>query len=166
MVASVEEEAFKYFINLKGDTDPTDPLGKKQAGFDPLAFLKKYGARPMAYDLPEVRHPILLWMAAWMKFTQQWAMQWTANASFTFLPEIFPGGLVGFGDRISMYVEDVTHSFSRDGGFSTTASLSAPASIDGSFDWMPRTGPDVVGFSDAIALERTKVDFSGSLGNT
>lgn len=136
-VASVEESAFKYFINVS----PDDPRTPKDDKFDPIQFIRKFGARPFPYDLPDVQHPVLVWMAGWMKFSELWAKQFTASGSFTFMPELLPGGLVAFGDRITMYVEEVTHNFDRSSGFTTSASLIAPAALDDSFSWLPDFGP-------------------------
>ena len=136
MVASVEEAAFDYFVNV----NPKKKEGegpRKDAKFDVNGFLRRFGARPMPKEIPEIRHPILLWLYAWMVFTEQWAKQFSATGSFTFMPELFPGGIVAFGDRITMFIEEVTHTFDMTGGFSTTANLSAPAALDDSFDWMP-----------------------------
>jgi CHAP domain-containing protein/lysozyme-like protein len=132
-VASVEEEAFHYFVNVDSD----GRFKKKDNSFDANAFLRRFGARPMPIEAPQIRHRLLLWMYAWMKFTEQWSKQFSATGSFTFMPELFPGGLVAFGDRITMFIEEVTHSFDMDSGFSTTCSLSSPAALDKSFDWMP-----------------------------
>lgn len=137
MIASVQEEAFDMFINVNPSDTRKPRAGKK---FSPNAFLERYGARPLPLPLPNVNHPMLLWMAAWTKFTEQWAKQFPASGEFTFMPELFPGGLVAFGNRISMFVEEVTHTFDREGGFSTSASLSAPAAINKKFDQMALAG--------------------------
>lgn len=136
-IASVEEPAFKTFVNVPID----DPRTNKNEGLDIQAFMTRYGARPFQLDLSDIRNPILVWMAAWMKFSELWSKQFTTNATFTFLPELLPGGLVAFGDRISMFVEDVTHNFDRTAGFSTSATLTSPASIDEQrFPWLPQSG--------------------------
>lgn len=136
-IASIEDtETFRAFVNVPID----DPRTNVNEGLDVSAFMKRYGARPYQYDLPDVRNPVLVWMATWMKFAQLWSQQFTANATFTFLPEVIPGGLVAFGDRISMFVEEVTHSFDRTSGFSTSATLSSPAAIDDKrFPWLPES---------------------------
>lgn len=126
-IASVEEPAFSAFINVV----PQDPFSgsfDSNSSFDTLNFLRKYGARPYKNDLDTVRNPILAWMAGWMKFSELWAQTFTASGTFTFLPELFPGGLVGFGNRFTMFVEEVTHSFDRSTGFTTEAELSSLSS--------------------------------------
>lgn len=112
MVASVEEEAFKFFIHPPKD-------------FSPIDFLARYGARPYPNDIMNVNNPLLLWMSGWMKFMELWSKRFTATASFTFMPELFPGGRVSLGDRVEMFIESTTHTFDLAGGFSTSAELSS-----------------------------------------
>lgn len=135
MVASVEDTAFKYFINV-------------DKSFDPLAFLARHGAKPYVNDITNINHPLLLWMNGWMKFSEMWANRFSSTATFTFMPELFPGGLVSFGGRVQMFLESVSHSFDMAGGFSTTAELSALSAIDtDTFKELPNAGsfdPDVI----------------------
>ena len=117
-VASVENiAAFSQLVNI----DKTK--------FDVPKFLGRYGARPLSVDRPEIKNPLLLYMYAWRTFLDQWAKQFYCDAQFSFLPELFPGGIVEIaGHDLVMYVNEVTHSFDRSGGFSTDASLIAPSS--------------------------------------
>jgi hypothetical protein len=119
MVASIEDDALKFFVQV-----PTD--------FDPIKFLARYGARPINNDIQNINNPLLLWMNGWMKFLELWSQRFTANASFTFMPELLPGGLVAFGNRVQMFVESVTHNFDMSSGFTTTAELSSLAALSGS----------------------------------
>jgi hypothetical protein len=127
MVASVESEAFSYFINI----DEADPQKARSntSSFDAYAFLRRYGARPLPKDFDDIQHPVLLWLVAWREFTLQWAKRYSAQCETTFLPELFPGTVIELGGLggITMYVENVTHTFSRSGGFQTSASLISPA---------------------------------------
>lgn len=134
-VASVQEEAFTSFINV----NTADPLyGAQQGqGFDSVSFLQKYGARPYIYDMPQTPDVVLRWMGAWSEFMRLWATTYQANATFTFMPEILPGGLVAFGDRVQMFVQSVTHTFDFSGGFSTQADLICPTALDSSFEGLP-----------------------------
>lgn len=128
-VASIEANAFKIFVNV-------------DSAFNPYDFLSHYGARPLPKDYPEIGHPVLLWLATWMDFVQQWAKTWRAECSTTFLPELFPGTVVEIGQAggVTMFVEQVTHSFSREGGFQTDASLVGLASKTDQ-PGMVRSGP-------------------------
>jgi len=116
MIASVEDKGFRYFVHGNDERVPQ---------LDPVDFLARYGARPYVNDLPNINNPLLLWMHGWMKFLEFWSKRYTASATFTFMPELFPGGLVSFGNRIQMFLESVTHSFDIAGGFTTTAELSS-----------------------------------------
>jgi len=75
-------------------------------------------------------------MYGWMTFLDKWAKQFYCTAEFTFLPELFPGSIVDFPPPhdLTMYVEEVTHSFDRAGGFTTTASLTSPAASKNGFN--------------------------------
>lgn len=119
-VASVEETTtFQSLINVSQD-------------FDANQFLKRYGARPWQENRPELKHSFLQFMYGWMVFLEKWAKQFYCEASFTFLPELFPGTLVEFASKdLIMYVQEVTHSFDRTAGFTTTASLIAPSTRGG-----------------------------------
>jgi hypothetical protein len=61
-----------------------------------------------------------------------WANQFQSTLSFTFMPEIYPGGKISFPSHgIQMYVQSVTHSWDYTEGFTTDAVLTAPSRIDG-----------------------------------
>lgn len=139
MVASVEEDAFKYFIHPPKD-------------FSPIDFLARYGARPYPNDVMNVNNPLLLWMNGWMKFMELWSSRFTASASFTFMPELFPGGRVSLGNRVEMFVESVSHTFDLAGGFSTTSELSSIVDQTGTIDDL--TDPSQ-GFGPQVQQELT-----------
>ena len=53
---------------------------------------------------------------------------------FTFMPELFPGGKVGFPNHgLVMYIESVTHEWDLNTGFDTHAQLTAPSKAKGSW---------------------------------
>ena len=120
-VASVESADFRELVGV----------GKT---FNAFNFLKRYGARPWQEDRPELKNSFMQFMYGWMTFLDKWAKQFYCDASFTFLPELFPGGIVDFPPphNLKMYVEEVTHTFDREAGFSTTASLTSPSHYGGS----------------------------------
>lgn len=80
-----------------------------------------------------VRSPIFEMLLAYQQFMFAWSNQFKTPFTFTFMPELFPGGKVGFPDHgIQMYINDVSHSWDfAEGGFTTTAQLSAPSLLDG-----------------------------------
>ena len=95
------------------------------------AFLKKYGARPYYEEAPMVRSAFYEAFLAYQKFCLLWSQQFATSFSLTFMPEIFPGGIVRFPDHnLQMFVEEVTHSFDYESGFNTDVVFSSPASTD------------------------------------
>lgn len=97
-----------------------------------IAFLKRYGARPLVEEMPMVHSPYFEMFLAYQRFLLAWSKQFSTPFSFTFMPELYPGGKVGFPDHgLQMYIEDVTHSFDYTSGFSTQATLSAPSVYNG-----------------------------------
>jgi hypothetical protein len=96
-----------------------------------VKFLQKYGARPHVEEAPLVRSRFYEAFLAWSTFNLLWSRQFLTEFQFTFMPEIFPGGIVGFTNHgLQCYVDQVTHTFDYEQGFTTTAALSAPASLN------------------------------------
>jgi hypothetical protein len=106
--------------------DSTRPsLASKDAAIN---FLKKYGARPHVEEVAAIRSPIYETFLAYQRFCLLWAAQFKTTFEFTFMPELYPGGLIELeGHGIQCYVDQVIHSGSYESGFTTTATLSAPA---------------------------------------
>lgn len=98
-----------------------------------VKFIKRYGARPLVQNYPMVRSPIYEMLLAYQQFMFAWSNQFKTPFTFTFMPELFPGGKVGFPNHgVQMYINSVTHEWSYgEGGFTTTAELSAPSLLDG-----------------------------------
>lgn len=119
-VTSVETlGAFPELVNARKD-------------FDFTKFLEKFGARPLNEEVVEIKNSFMQFMYGWMTFLEQWAKLFEANPTFTFMPELIPGGLVQFASRdLTMYVNEVTHNFNRQTGFTTTANLIAPSTSQG-----------------------------------
>ncbi len=93
-----------------------------------VAFLDRYGARPFVEDMPFIRSPYYEMFLAYQKFLLAWSRQFATPFSFTFMPELFPGGKVGFpAHGLQMYIEEVVHSFDYESGFTSTATLSSPS---------------------------------------
>lgn len=106
---------------------------RKTVVSDPAAcmrFLQKYGARPHLEESPFVRSRFYEAFLAWQIFDLMWSRQFITDFTFTFMPEIYPGGLISFPDHgVQCYVDQVSHEFDYESGFTTTASLSAPATL-------------------------------------
>jgi len=96
------------------------------------AVLQKYGVRPLQLEFSSLGDNKLEFLVACQLFMQKWAEQYETTASFTFMPELFPGMRVALGNTgIAVYVSDVTHNFDWEEGFSTTAKIMAPSSTNG-----------------------------------
>lgn len=97
-----------------------------------VQFLKRYGARPLVLDFPMIRSPLYEMLMAYQQFMMAWSRQFITPFTFTFMPELFPGGKVGFPNHgLQMYIESVQHSWDLETGFTTTAQLSAPSLLEG-----------------------------------
>jgi len=123
-VATVENETL--FQRLKrvvpGKTD----------GLNGMAILQKYGVRPLQLDFNMLASHKLEFLVACQLFMQKWAEQYETSTSFTFMPELFPGMRVALANTgIAVYVSEVTHSFDWEQGFSTSAKIMAPSSVNG-----------------------------------
>lgn len=114
---------------IKVDSSKYPTLAEKSKA---IAFLQKYGARPSYEDQITVRAPIYESFLAYQKFCLKWAEQFQTNFEFTFMPELFPGGIVAFPEHgLQCYVASVTHNCSYENGFTTTAELMAPSAYRG-----------------------------------
>jgi hypothetical protein len=127
----------------KTPKDGAGPLDKENdAGMDKLlqaddaiAFLERYGARPKREDIPAIKHPYYEMFLAYQRFMQAWARQFSTPFTFTFMPELYPGGKVGFPDHgLQMYIDEVTHIFDYTSGFMTQANLSSPSAYGNAED--------------------------------
>lgn len=100
-----------------------------------ISFLEKYGARPYAETNLTLRHPIIEFFYAYNTFITKWAEQFISRVEFTFMPELFPGMIIEIPNyeqqshSFSFYVQEVVHTFSYTGGFSTSAILIAPGEV-------------------------------------
>jgi len=100
---------------------------------DAIQFLKKYGARPVYKGEPYVRAPIYEAFLAYQKFCLLWAQQFQTEFELTFMPELYPGGIVSFPEHgIQCFVEAVSHNCDYQNGFTTNVVLIAPSAIRGS----------------------------------
>lgn len=102
-------------------------LADKQKAF---AFLEKYGARPYYEEAPMIRSAYFEMFLAYQMFCLLWSQQFEAQFELTFMPELFPGGLVQFPDYgIQCYIQEVNHRGSYTEGFTTIAKLIAPSAL-------------------------------------
>lgn len=93
-----------------------------------MSFLRRYGVRPHYEEATFIRNNMFEMFYAFTQFQLLWSRQFLTQFSFTFMPELYPGGVVAFEDHgIRCYIDSVTHTFDYEGGFTTQANLSAPA---------------------------------------
>lgn len=95
-----------------------------------IAFLEKYGARPYYEEAPYIRSHYFEMFLAYQIFCLMWSKQFLTTFELTFMPELFPGGLVKFPSHgIQCYIDEVSHEGSYETGFRTRAALSAPTAL-------------------------------------
>lgn len=118
-----------------GKSKQTGGMADVMTQVEAIEFVKRYGARPQVQNFPMVRSPLYEMFLAYQNFLLAWSNQFSTPFQFTFMPEVYPGGKVGFPDHgLQMYVQSVTHSWDyAEAGFTTDAVLSAPAAMAG--DW-------------------------------
>lgn len=109
------------------DSEEQRRLKQKDAATE---FIKKYGARPYYDEAPMVRSPYYEAFLAYQRFMLMWSRQFLTTFTVTFMPELFPGGIVAFPNHgIQCYIDEVEHTCSYETGFVTRANLSAPSAI-------------------------------------
>ena len=95
-------------------------------------FLKRYGMRPYVDSEPMIRSELMEFMYALQEFLYLWSQQYATNVTLTFMPELYPGMLIEIADHgLQVYVQSVSQSCSRDGGFTTNAVVTSPTRIIG-----------------------------------
>lgn len=103
-------------------------IDTQSAQAEAVKFLQRYGARIEKFSSPTVFSSIFESLMAYQRFLLSWSRQFESPFTFTFMPELFPGGKVAFPQHsIQMYVESVTHIWDLEDGFQTIANLIAPA---------------------------------------
>lgn len=120
---------FEMFLTGNVGTEKQKDLGKEEGRVtEAVDFLRKYGQRPYYEEAPFIRNKIFETFYAFTQFQLFWSRQFITEFSFTFMPELYPGGIVAFPDYgFQCYIESVNHMFDYQGGFQTQATLIAPA---------------------------------------
>lgn len=97
------------------------------------SFLQKYGLRPHFEEAPFIRNSFFEIFYAYTQFQTLWANQFRSSFQMTFMPELYPGGIVAFEDYgIQCFIDSVTHTFDYGSGFNTQANFSAVAALSDS----------------------------------
>lgn len=123
-----KEQAQRRESRKKDDEKTLSPfLGDEQAVLD---FLRRYGPRPYVEQATFIRSHVFETFYAFQTFMLMWSRQFLTPFTFTFMPELYPGGRVAFpGHGIGCYIDEVHHSFDYTNGFTTQANLSAPSAL-------------------------------------
>jgi len=110
-----------------GATPDNAPQFYEGISAEAKAFLETYGTRPKVINEPLIRSPWFEFVTAYNEFAYNWTMHTATTVGLTFMPEVMAGGIISLEDHgINMYVEAVTHTWSYESGFETSAYLSAP----------------------------------------
>lgn len=106
-----------------------------QVDFSADSIYGRFGMRPYKIDLPQVSSPLFEKLQALQVFQKKWSEQYSTNVQFTFMPELQPGMRVLIKSHdMTVYVEEVVHTFGFDTGFTTQATISSPARVGAGMD--------------------------------
>jgi hypothetical protein len=127
--AEADSKAAVKTADKKDDKDaPPAGMGFLLTKDEAAQFLERFGARPSVESMTMIKSHFFEFFVAYQRFLLAWSRQFITTFQFTFMPELYPGGKVGFRDHgLQMYIEDVTHVWDYESGFTTTANLSAPS---------------------------------------
>lgn len=126
-IASIDIPGIMYALF---GLEPTKADAQKFISF----VLSRFGARPDYQQLPGVVGPQGEFFSALYLFMQNWAYQYNADISLTFMPELWPGMLLRVPEfGFQAYVTTVTHAFQFGPGgyFTTTVNIAAPSRLPG-----------------------------------
>lgn len=125
-VASITQSAMmKMLLGVDIDKDPE---------WKPDQIYKRFGMRPFKAEFPNLigGGTQIERIQAITLFGQKWAQQYSTQVQFTFMPEIMPGMRIYIKSHgVTVYVEEVSHNFSYESGFTTVATISSPAAVGG-----------------------------------
>lgn len=127
-IATVEfPQILEAIFNVSSD----DPRAK--GWMDPASIQQRFGQRMDYQPMGAITgHFAEFWYAIRL-FQKSWASQFSTVIPLTFMPELYPGMLIKLpGHKFQAYVTSVSHSFdfADGGGFTTQATLIAPAATD------------------------------------
>jgi len=94
-------------------------------------FLQTFGMRPLRQEASFIRSHYWEILYGLFVFMKQWTMQYQSPVELTFMPELYPGMRIALPESerhspLEVYVESVSHSGSRTGGYSTSVTVSCP----------------------------------------
>lgn len=134
-ITQIQWLASNGVVNIRQNGAMSMLLGDEfadKANFDPDAFYARFGLRPLKATFVSVHEHLMEYLQALTLFQRKWAAQYRTQVQFTFMPELFPGMRILIkSHNVTVFVEEVVHTGSFETGFSTTATISSPASING-----------------------------------
>jgi cell wall-associated NlpC family hydrolase len=105
---------------------------------DPVAFLQRFGLRPMTNQLSIIRSHYYEFFSSLYTFLQQWSKQYSTTVQICFMPELYPGMRMNLvNHNVAVYVEGVIHTFDFKEGFQTYPTISCPSTPKGGTDGLP-----------------------------
>lgn len=106
-------------------------FGLKADAEVPAYFMQRYGLRPYVDEEPLIHSHTLEIAFALQSFLYLWSKQYATEVMLTFMPELYPGMIVQLPEHnLQMFVLNVTHQGSRDGGFTTQATFTCPTLVN------------------------------------
>lgn len=122
IVTIEQQELLKFILHIS----PSDKVVVESGD-----FLQTFGMRLMRESVGIIRSHAWEYTYALFAFMKQWTLQYRTPVNLTFMPELYPGMRIRLPDTarhksVEMYIESVTHSGSRTGGFTTTIDVSCP----------------------------------------
>lgn len=92
------------------------------------ALMARFGVRPIEVTMAMAGTQELEFLLAVRLFMEKWAAQYQSSVGMTFMPDLFPGMRVLFTNHnLQVYVQEVTHHFDFEQGFSTDVIVTAPS---------------------------------------
>ncbi|HEY6020547.1 MAG TPA: NlpC/P60 family protein [Candidatus Paceibacterota bacterium] len=105
---------------------------------DPIAFMQRYGMRPMTNQLSIIRSHYYEFFSSLYTFLQQWSKQFSTVVQICFMPELFPGMRIKLAKHdVCVYVESLVHVFDFEEGFQTYPTISCPSTPSGGVEGLP-----------------------------
>jgi cell wall-associated NlpC family hydrolase len=150
-VATVEDTWLYARLIKVAPGDPESASGDE--------IMRRYGIRPLKQEYAMAGSHELELLLACQVFMQKWAEQFQTQVSITFMPELMPGMRILLKNHnLTVYVTEVVHTCDFEQGFSTSATIMAPANpnardlmsqVGGTFD--ASANPSVSkGFTDPV----------------
>lgn len=130
---AMDSEGILYNLEQEGIDMKRPGVSSLMNSKEAVEFLQRYGPRVLREEFPLVTSEVYECLLAYQQFLLGWSRQFETPFTFTFMPELFPGGKVGFPEHgLQMYIEEVTHTWDTTNGYTTVAKLIAPSVLQAS----------------------------------